>query len=84
MIYPDGRHRVGAADQSRYDFNWQLNYLFQTPLELPAGTVVRATAWYDNSARNPANPDPTVDVRFGDQTWDEMMIGYINWVPAAR
>ncbi len=43
---------------------------------MPAGTRMRATAWYDNSAANPANPDPTKTVRFGDQTWEEMMIGY--------
>ena len=79
-IYPDGRTETWLP-LSRYDFNWQLNYLFQKPLDVPAGTVVRAKAWYDNSAKNPANPDPSADVEFGEQTWDEMMIGYVNWVP---
>ena len=45
---------------------------------------MRATAWYDNSADNPANPDPTVDVEFREQSWHEMMIGYFDWVPARR
>ncbi len=80
LAYPDGRVET-LLPLTRYDFNWQLNYLLRTPLEIPAGTTVKASAWYDNSADNPANPDPTVAVRFGEQTWDEMMIGYFNWVP---
>ena len=54
----------------------------QTPLEVPAGTVLKATAWYDNSKENPANPDPAAWVRFGEQTFEEMMIAYVNWIPA--
>ncbi len=65
----------------RYDFNWQLNYELRTPRPVAAGTILRATAWYDNSANNPANPDPTDEVGWGEQTFDEMMIGYVNWVP---
>ena len=42
---------------------------------------MRATAWYDNTAQNPANPNPDAAVRFGEQTFEEMMIGYVNWVP---
>lgn len=80
VVYPDGRVET-LLPVTRYDFNWQLNYLFQTPFRVPAGTKIRATAWYDNSANNPANPDSTVDVEFGEQTFDEMMIGYISWVP---
>jgi hypothetical protein len=75
LTYPDGRTET-ILDVPRYDFNWQLEYRFRTPLDLPAGTRMRATAHYDNSANNPANPDPTKQVRFGDQTWEEMMIGY--------
>lgn len=81
-IYPGGRVET-LLPLERYDFNWQLNYVFQTPLEVPAGTVLRAKAWFDNSESNPANPDPTVEVTFGEQTFDEMMIGYINWIPLA-
>ncbi|MHC4992402.1 MAG: hypothetical protein ACYTGC_15630 [Planctomycetota bacterium] len=53
-----------------------------TPRRIPAETRLLATAWYDNSAANPANPDPTRTVEFGEQTWDEMMIGYFEWWPA--
>jgi thiol-disulfide isomerase/thioredoxin len=62
----------------RYDFNWQLTYTLRKPLDLPAGTRLRASAWFDNSKENPANPDSSKTVRFGEQTWDEMMIGYFN------
>ena len=46
-----------------------------------SSNVLRATAWYDNSSGNPANPDPTAEVVWGEQTFEEMMIGYVNWVP---
>lgn len=64
-----------------YDFNWQLAYDLATPRRVRAGTILRATAWYDNTEGNPNNPDPTRAVGFGEQTSDEMMIGYVNWVP---
>jgi hypothetical protein len=64
-----------------YDFNWQLAYDLATPRRVRAGTILRATAWYDNTDGNPNNPDPTRAVGFGEQTSDEMMIGYVNWVP---
>jgi thiol-disulfide isomerase/thioredoxin len=77
LTYPDGRtERV--LELPRYDFNWQLEYVLRTPIDVPRGTKMTVTAWYDNSADNPANPDPTKTVRFGDQTWDEMMIGYFS------
>ena len=77
LTYPDGRtERV--LDVPRYDFNWQLEYMLRDPIDVPRGTRMTVTAWYDNSAANPANPDPTKTVRFGDQTWDEMMIGYFT------
>ena len=63
----------------RYDFNWQLHYELKDPLFIPAGARLRATAWYDNSSNNPANPDPSKAVRWGDQSFEEMMIGYFNW-----
>ena len=70
--YPDGRSEVLLA-VPKYDFNWQTDYVFATPVKLPKGTKIRAVAHYDNSAANKANPDPTVDVKWGDQTWEEMM-----------
>ena len=75
LIYPDGRTET-VLDVPRYDFNWQLQYHLRDPIDVPAGTRLKVTAWYDNSDKNPANPDPTATVRFGDQTWEEMMIGY--------
>jgi hypothetical protein len=80
LVYPDGR-REDLLGVPEYDFNWQLSYDLLTPLEVPSGTKLVATGWYDNTDGNPANPDPSATVRFGEQTFDEMMIGYVNWVP---
>ena len=77
LQYPDGRSET-VLDVPRYDFNWQLEYALRDPIDVPAGTRLKVTAWYDNSEKNPANPDPKAEVRFGDQTWDEMMIGYFS------
>ena len=62
-----------------YNFDWQLMYRLAEPRELPAGTVIRATGAWDNSARNPFNPDPDATVHFGDQTEDEMFVGYLMY-----
>ena len=64
----------------RYDFNWQRPYRLTEPLPVPKGSFLRAVGTYDNSAGNPYNPDPSADVEWGDQTWDEMMIGYVDYV----
>jgi peroxiredoxin/mono/diheme cytochrome c family protein len=77
LIYPDGRKET-ILNMPRYDFNWQTSYVFEKPLELPKGTKLHCTAHFDNSADNPANPDPTKPVRWGDQTWEEMMIGWFD------
>jgi len=69
--YPDGHTEMLLA-VPRYDFNWQTDYVYKQPLKLPAGTKVTTSAWYDNSAANKSNPDATVDVHWGDQTWQEM------------
>jgi thiol-disulfide isomerase/thioredoxin/mono/diheme cytochrome c family protein len=66
-------------DIPRYDFNWQLRYTLREPLAAPAGSTLIGTAWYDNSENNPANPDPTQTVRWGPQTTDEMMLGYVEY-----
>jgi hypothetical protein len=71
VVYPDGRTE-NILSVPNYDFNWQTYYMFAKPLDLPAGAKIEARAWYDNSAANPANPDPKIDVRWGDQTWEEM------------
>jgi hypothetical protein len=70
--FPDGRTET-ILSVPKYDFNWQTDYVFKQPLKLPKGTKVHATAWYDNSKNNKSNPDPTKDVTWGDQTWEEMM-----------
>jgi mono/diheme cytochrome c family protein len=77
-VLPDGTRRV-LLDVPAYDFNWQLAYQFAEPPTLPRGTRLVYTAWYDNSAGNPANPDPTKTVRWGPQTFDEMMLGYVEY-----
>ena len=72
-------------DIPRYDFNWQLFYQYAEPKVFQRGNTIRFTAWYDNSAENPANPDPTVAVRWGEQTHDEMHLGYVEYViPGAK
>jgi hypothetical protein len=73
-VYPDGGEEI-LLDVPRYDFNWQIIYQLKTPKRLPAGTVVKLDAHFDNSADNPLNPDPGQTVYWGDQTWDEMMLG---------
>lgn len=55
-----------------YDFSWQTDYWFASPLRVPSGSVLRGVARYDNSSANRSNPDPSVAVRWGDQTWEEM------------
>ena len=76
--YPDGRKEV-ILSVPKYDFNWQHEYVFAQPLRLPAGTKLHAKAWYDNSANNKSNPDPTKQVTWGDQTWEEMMYTSITF-----
>jgi hypothetical protein len=82
LVRPDGTVQP-LLEVPRYDFNWQIPYVLREPIELAAGSKLRATGWFDNSAENPGNPDPTQEVRFGEQSWDEMMIGYFDWIPAA-
>jgi peroxiredoxin len=64
----------------KYDFNWQTPLRLAEPLLVKQGAFLKVTATYDNSEANPYNPDPTVEVRWGDQTWDEMLIGYVDYV----
>ena len=72
--FPDGGKEI-LLDVPRYDFNWQNAYMLKQPKLLPKGTVVMCSGHFDNSEENLANPDPTKEVRWGDQTWDEMMLG---------
>jgi hypothetical protein len=72
LTFPDGRSEV-ALSVPRYDFEWQLGYIVASPIKLPKGTQLRVDAHFDNSAAKRGNPDPTVDVFGGTQTWEEMM-----------
>jgi hypothetical protein len=84
ITYPDGRTEE-LLNVPKYEFNWQLSYVLAEPRKVPAGSKIEATAWYDNSANNKYNPDPTQTVRWGDQTFQEMMIGFFNYkVPVDR
>jgi peroxiredoxin/mono/diheme cytochrome c family protein len=79
--YPDGTSEI-LLDVPAYDFNWQHRYELAEPKRLPAGTVLRCTAVFDNSLANPFNPDPTAAVRAGLQSTDEMFNGYFDIVLA--
>jgi hypothetical protein len=76
--YPDNRKEI-LLNVPQFNFNWQSIYRNVQPLPLPQGTKVVCYAHFDNSSKNPNNPDPTQDVRWGDQTWQEMMIGWIDF-----
>jgi hypothetical protein len=80
--YPDGTSET-LLSVPKYDFNWQITYQLAQPKVLPAGTKVEVIAHYDNSPANKYNPDATKDVRWGDQTWEEMMIGFWGTVQDA-
>ena len=77
--YADGTTET-LLSVPKYDFNWQITYELAKPKLLPAGTELEVIAHYDNSANNRFNPDPSKDVRWGDQTWEEMMIGFFSTI----
>lgn len=88
VTYP-GREPETLLSVPAYDFAWQSYYRLDKPLAMPKGTVLECIAHFDNSDKNPANPDPKVAVKWGDQTYEEMMIGYIDYYrdatsPAAK
>jgi hypothetical protein len=76
-VYPTGESQV-LLRVPNYNFAWQLQYYLKRQLPLPKGTRIELSAWYDNSANNPTNPDPAREVRWGDQSWDEMMVGTLD------
>ncbi len=76
IVHPDGS--TETLLKVDYNFHWQLSYKLAEPRPLKAGTMLRAIAWYDNSRRNMHNPDPEATVRWGDQTRDEMMVGFFD------
>jgi hypothetical protein len=80
-VYPPGTMPVASEtllDIPAYDFNWQPYYYLESPKPLPRGTRIEAIAVFDNSANNPANPNPAATVLWGPQSWDEMLIGWLD------
>jgi hypothetical protein len=76
---PSGENRM-LLRVPNYRATWQLWYDLAEPVVLPKGTVIECTAHFDNSTNNPLNPDPTKEVAWGDQSWEEMMVGFFNVV----
>ena len=82
-IYPDGRREI-ILSVPKYDFGWQTDYWLAEPLSLPKGSKIHVVAHFDNSSGNLNNPDPAATVRWGDQTWEEMMIGFFTYTVEGR
>jgi mono/diheme cytochrome c family protein len=78
LVLPGGR-RETLLSVPTYDFNWQTNYILLEPRRVPKGSTLECTAHFDNSSDNPRNPNPRAFVTWGDQTWDEMMLGYFDY-----
>ena len=78
-VFPDGTSKI-LLSVPNYDFSWQTYYVTKEPVAMPKGTRIECIAHYDNSTNNKYNPDPTKAVRWGDQTWEEMMIGWMSFV----
>lgn len=78
-VFPDGTSKI-LLSVPRYDFSWQTYYVLKDPIAVPKGTRIDCVAHFDNSTNNKYNPDPTKTVRWGDQTWEEMMIGWMSFV----
>ena len=76
-VFPDGSEQL-LLSVPNYDFNWQTTYELDEPMFLPAGTKLVQANWWDNSAQNSANPDPSIDVTWGEQSWEEMLFGAIS------
>jgi hypothetical protein len=78
LVYPNGSSEV-VLSVPKYDFNWQTYYIFSKPLAVPKGALLEAMAHYDNSDSNPWNPDPKIEVHWGEQTWQEMQYTGITY-----
>ena len=77
-VFADGNSKI-LLNVPKYDFAWQSYYIPTDPIVIPKGTRIECVAHYDNSSKNKFNPDPTKEVRWGDQTWEEMMIGWVSY-----
>jgi len=78
-VFPDGTSKI-LLSVPHYDFSWQTYYVLKDPIAVPKGTRIECVAHFDNSTNNRYNPDPTKSVKWGDQTWEEMMIGWMSFV----
>jgi hypothetical protein len=78
LVSPGKQEREILLDVPHYDFNWQNSFILAEPRQIPAGSVLHCTAHFDNSSENLANPDPSKTVKWGPQTWEEMMIGWFD------
>lgn len=76
--YPDGSEEL-LLSVPAYSFNWQLSHELAEPVRVPAGTQIVATGAFDNSGQNPYNPDPSIEVNWGEQSWEEMFMGFYTW-----
>jgi len=79
VFYPDGKSEV-LINVPNYDFAWQTNYVLKEPKRLPKGSRIMVTGYFDNSPKNKFNPDPAKEVRHGEPTYDEMMMGFLDYV----
>jgi mono/diheme cytochrome c family protein len=78
VALPNG-NRETLLNVGRYHFNWQTLYKLKEPVAIPKGSRLIITAWFDNSVKNKLNPDPTKVVRFGEPTYDEMLVGFVDY-----
>jgi len=77
-VYPDGSEEL-LLSVPNYSFNWQLTHSLEEPVFVPAGTKIVATGAFDNSSQNAFNPDPNSTIYWGEQSWEEMFMGFYNW-----
>ena len=78
VVFPNGKSEV-VLNVPNYDFGWQTVYYYKKPIAIPKGSKFVVTAIYDNSAKNKFNPNPNVDIRWGDPTYEDMMIGWLEF-----
>lgn len=78
VFYPNGNSEI-LLNVPQYDFSWQTVYYFKEPKAIPKGSKIMVTGYFDNSTKNKYNPDPTKAVRYGEPTYDEMMIGWMDY-----
>jgi hypothetical protein len=84
MALVDGDKRETMLKVAKYDFNWQLTYKVEQPIALKPGMRIEAVGYFDNSPNNPYNPDPKAEVKWGEQSWEEMMYGFFDLAIDAR